>query len=110
MQERPCGDDAALFTIDDLALKLRVVSTESVRAMIRRGECPPCDFRVGTRPRWIAKRFAEWLEARAVEHEAAVEAALDSGDPRGADAAPSRLERAADLRGKASGPEDRRAS
>lgn len=55
--------DPLTLTIQDVALHLRVKGHQTVRDMIRRGECPPPDFTTGGRPRWIRRNFAEGLQA-----------------------------------------------
>lgn len=52
------------LNIDEVAAHLRVSSTNTVRAAIRRGDCPPPDLHIGRQPRWVRARFEGWLRER----------------------------------------------
>lgn len=62
--QAPEGDPITL-SLQDVAKHIRVSRVATVRDMIKRGELPKPDFRVGGRPRWIRARFIDALEERA---------------------------------------------
>lgn len=81
------------LTIEGLARYVSVKSTNTVRAMVRRGELPPPDYLIAGRlPRWVPARLRAWQR----QHRArlACEERVGAGDPEGARRELERLQRA----------------